>query len=313
MFPTIRRFFTGGKHDRSHRLKRVDPLTVIARRGGVEEARHRVHVVAVQDGAVVAEAGDPELITFLRSSAKPLQALPLVRARDDLTTEEIAIVSASHLASPEQLAAVRSLLAKAPATEDELECGPEPSRIEHNCSGKHAGMLALCRTQGWAVGGYRLEIHPVQRGCLAEIVQATDMREDELPVAIDGCGVPTWALPLERMALAFARLGQIEGGAVVAGAMREHPELIRGPRAADTLLMRELEGWTAKGGAEGLLCATGPGGLGVALKVEDGATRAVRPAVAELLRRLGFETGDLGVVPLENSRGELVGELVARR
>jgi len=291
----------------------VDPISVVVRRGGVIEARHRVHAVAVQEGAVVAEAGDAELVTFLRSSAKPLQALPLVRAREDLTTEEIAIASASHLASPEQLAAVRSLLEKAPASEDELECGPEPSSIEHNCSGKHAGMLALCRTMGWAAGGYRLEIHPVQRGCLAEVVAASGVREDEIPVGVDGCGVPTWALPLERIAFAFARLAELEGGAEVCAAMRAHPELIRGPRAADTLLMRELPGWTAKGGAEGLLCAAGPGGIGLALKVEDGANRAARSGMAELLRRLGLETGDLGVVPLENSRGELVGELVAER
>jgi L-asparaginase II len=99
----------------------------------------------------------------------------------------------------------------------------------------------------------------------------------------------------------------------VAAAMRAHPDLIRGPRAADTMLMRELEGWTAKGGAEGLLCAAGPGGLGIALKAEDGASRAIRPAAAEFLRRLGLETGELGVVPLENSRGDLVGEVVAGR
>ena len=135
------------------------------RRGGVEESRHRVHAVAVQDGAVVAAAGNPELVAFLRSSAKPFQALPLVQARDDLTSEEVAIASASHIASPEQLAAVRSLLAKAPATEDELECGPEPTRLEHNCSGKHAGMLAVCRAHGWESGGYRLDEHPVQRAC----------------------------------------------------------------------------------------------------------------------------------------------------
>ena len=283
------------------------------RRGGVEESRHRVHAVAVQDGAVVAEAGDPELVAFLRSSAKPFQALPLVQARDDLTSEEIAIASASHIASPEQLAAVRSLLAKAPATEDELECGPEPTRLEHNCSGKHAGMLAVCRAHGWESGGYRLEEHPVQRACLSELAAATGLDPDELPVAVDGCGVPTWAMSLRCMARAFAHLEELEGGDVVAAAMRAHPELIRGPRAADTMLMRELDGWSAKGGAEGLLCAAGPAGLGVAVKVEDGATRATRPAVAELLRRLGIETGDLGVVPLENSRGELVGEIVAER
>ncbi len=291
----------------------MDPIEVVVRRGGVEEALHRVHGVAVQDGKVVAEAGDRELVAFLRSSAKPLQALPLVRARSDLTTEEIAIASASHLASPEQLAAVRSLLAKAHATEDELECGPEPTRLEHNCSGKHAGMLVVCRAHGWASGGYRLETHPVQRACLTEIAAAAGLSPGELPAAIDGCGVPTWAMPLRCMALAFSRLEELEGGAAVAAAMRAHPGLIRGPRAGDTLLMRELPGWAAKGGAEGLLCAAGPGGLGVAIKVEDGATRAARSGVAELLSRLGLETGELGVVPLENSRGELVGEIVARR
>jgi len=291
----------------------MQPIEVTVRRAGIVEATHVVHAVAVRDGAVVEEAGDPSRVAYLRSAAKPFQALQLVRERDDLTTEEIAIASASHLASPEQLAAVRSLLAKAPATEDELECGPEPTSLQHNCSGKHAGMLALCRSKGWASGGYRLATHPVQHGCMAEVASAADVPEEEIPTAVDGCGVLTFALPLERMALMFARLEQVEGGARVAAAMRAHPELIRGPMAADTSLMRKLEGWTAKGGAEGLLCAAGPGGLGIALKVEDGSMRAMRPALAELLRRLGLETGDLGVEPLENSLGEIVGEVVSDR
>jgi L-asparaginase II len=298
---------------RASRVPRVDAIEVAVRRGSVVESTHTVHAVAVEGTTVVAAAGDPGRVAYLRSSAKPFQALPLVRARDDLSAEEIAIASASHLATPEAVAAVRSLLAKAPATEDDLECGPEPTRLEHNCSGKHAGMLALCRAKGWASGGYRLETHPVQHGCLAEVAAASDTPAEDIPIAVDGCGVVTFALPLERMARMFGRLEQLEGGATVAAAMRTHPDLIRGPTAADTLLMRELDGWAAKGGAEGLLCAAGPGGLGIALKVEDGASRAVRPAAAELLRRLGFETGELGVVPLENSRGELVGEIVAER
>jgi L-asparaginase II len=112
------------------------------------------------------------------------------------------------------------------------------------------------------------------------------------------------------MALMFSRLEQVDGGATVAAAMRAHPDLIRGPIAADSLLMRELEGWTAKGGAEGLFCAAGPDGLGIALKVEDGSMRAIRPALAAFLSRLGLETGELGLVPLVNSRGEVVGEVV---
>ena len=289
---------------------------MLVRRGDVDEATHVVHAVAVREGAVVAEAGDPNRVAYLRSSAKPFQVLPLVRVRDDLTSEEIAIASASHLASPAQLAAVESLLAKAPATENELECGtvgpePVPTPLHHNCSGKHAGMLALCRTRGWANGGYRLETHPVQHGCLAEVAAASDVPAAEIPTAVDGCGVLTFALPLERMALMFSRLEEVDGGARVAAAMRAHPELIRGPMAADSMLMRELDGWTAKGGAEGLLCAAGPAGLGIALKVEDGSMRAMRPALAEFLTRLGFETGELGVEPLENSRGEVVGEVVS--
>jgi L-asparaginase II len=294
----------------------VDPLRVVVRRGDVVEAVHHVHAVAVQDGAVIADAGDPMLVTHLRSSAKPFQALPLVRAREDLTDVDLAIASASHLADEEQLSAVRALLAKAPADEEELELGTTGedagrTKLHHNCSGKHAGMLALCRAKGWASGGYHLATHPVQHGCLREVAEAADAHPDEVPLGIDGCGVPTFALPLERMALMFSRLETIDGGDRVAAAMRAHPNLIRGPRAADSLLMREVTGFTAKGGAEGLLCAAGPNGLGLALKVVDGNTRAVRPALAELLRRLGFETGELGVVPLENSLGELVGEVVA--
>ena len=289
----------------------MEALRVTVRRGIVEEAEHLVHAVAVRDGAVVEQAGEAALVAYLRSSAKPFQAIPVVLARDDLSSAEIAIASASHLAAPQQLDAVRSLLAKAPAEEDELECGQEPTRLEHNCSGKHAAMLALCRAHGWASGGYRLPTHPVQHACRDVIAAAADVGIDELPTAVDGCGVVTFALPLERMALMFSRLEQVDGGATVAAAMREHPDLIRGPMAADSLLMRELEDWTAKGGAEGLLCAAGPGGLGIALKVEDGNMRAIRPALAAFLRRLGIETGELGLVPLVNSLDEVVGELVA--
>jgi L-asparaginase II len=281
------------------------------RRGGLTEAVHRVHAVAVQDGAVIAEAGDSQLLAFMRSSSKPLQAIPVARVRADLDDRDLAIASASHLADEAQLAAVRVLLAKAPASEDELECGPEgepPSRLKHNCSGKHAGMLALCRARGWRSEGYRLEGHRVQREMLAIHAEASEVAEDEIRTAIDGCGVLTFGLPLERMASAFARLPDLEGGDRVAAGMRGHPDLIRGPTASDTRLMKALPGWIAKGGAEGLLCAAG-GGIGVALKGEDGNGRALGPAAAAFFRQLDLDLGDLAVVPLENSRGELVGEI----
>jgi L-asparaginase II len=281
------------------------------RRGDVVEAVHHVHAVAVQDGAVVAEAGNPSLTVFMRSSSKPLQALPLARARVDLDARDLAIASASHLADDDQLAAVRALLAKAPAEVDELECGAEgdpPSPLNHNCSGKHAGMLALCRVRGWLSHGYRLADHPVQGAMLAIHAEAADVAEDEIPKAVDGCGVLTFALPLERMAFAFSRFDQLDGGDRIAAAMREHPQLIRGPRATDTRLMKTLPGWIAKGGAEGLLCAAGDG-VGVALKSADGNGRALGPATAYLLAQLGLDLGELAVIPLENSRKERVGEI----
>ena len=289
----------------------AEPLTVVVRRGGVVEATHRVHAVAVERGAVVSEAGDAQLICFMRSSSKPLQAVPLARARPELQSRDLAIASASHLADEAQLEAVRALLAKAPAAEDELECGAEghpPSRLNHNCSGKHAGMLALCRARGWPSDGYRRAGHPAQEAMLAIHAEAAEVDASEIPQAVDGCGVLTFALPLERMAHAFSRFERLEGAGPVAAAMRRHPQLIRGPRATDTRLMKALPGWIAKGGAEGLLCAAGAG-IGVALKCEDGNGRSLGPAAAAFLGSLGFGLDDLAALPLHNSLGEPVGEI----
>jgi L-asparaginase II len=292
----------------------ADPISVLVTRGGTVESTHAVHAVAVRDGAVVAERGDGGLVTFMRSSAKPFQALPLARAREDLDDRDLAIASASHLAGGEQLEAVRALLAKAPATEDELECGlagQPPARIRHNCSGKHAGMLALCRAQGWPSEGYRLAGHPVQEACVAELAAAAEV--DELLTGVDGCGVVTVAMPLERMAFAFSRLEHVDAGARVAGAMRAYPHLIRGPGEPDTTMMRALPGWVAKGGAEGLMCAVGPDGTGLALKVADGSSRAIAPALAAFLAELGHPLEQLAVTHVSNSRGEAVGEIVVER
>lgn len=295
----------------------AEPIRVAVRRGPVIEAVHRVHAVAVQDGAVVAEAGDAELVAFLRSAAKPLQALPLVRVREHLDEAEIAIACASHQAEPAQLAAVRRLLEKARASEDDLECGSQDGRpagrINHNCSGKHAGMLLLCRARGWETRGYRLAEHPAQRTMLGEVAAACALGEDEIPTAVDGCGLVTFALPLERMAFAFSRLEGLDGGTRVAAAMRARPELVGGESADDTALMQALPGWAAKRGAEGLLCAASAGGLGLALKVEDGNPRPLRPALAAFLRRLGYGLEAFEHAPLRNSRGETVGELEVER
>jgi L-asparaginase II len=286
-----------------------EPITVEVTRGAVVEARHRVHAAVVDGDALVLQAGDPERLTYLRSSAKPLQALPLVRARPDLDDALIAIACASHLARPEQLDAVRRLLAAAPAGEEELECGHDPTPLEHNCSGKHAGFLALCRARGWDSRGYRLPEHPCQQAMLAEVAAAAGVDTGEMPTATDGCGVVTFALTLRRAAAAFGRLPSLEAGPRVVAAIRRHPDLLRGPIGADTRAIRALDGWAAKGGAEGLFCACSPDGLGVALKVEDGAFRAVVPALAEVLRRLGLDGDAMGRSPVVSSRGDVVGEM----
>jgi L-asparaginase II len=286
----------------------VDPLIVEVRRNGIVEAVHRVHAVAVRDGAVVAERGDRGLTCFMRSSSKPLQALPLVRARDDLTTEDIAIACASHRATDEQLAAARALLEKAEATEDDLELGLQegrpPHKIHNNCSGKHAGMLALCRANDWPTQGYHLPGHPVQHACAQAHAEAAEADVKELRTGSDGCGVVTFALTLERMAHAFGRLANLTDAHAITNAMRAHPQLIGGADGADVLLMTHTTTHVAKGGAEGLLCGVDPAtGTGYALKAEDGAFRALAPAAAAFL---GI---DLPPTFVRNTRHEVVGEV----
>ncbi len=291
-----------------------EPLIVEVRRNGVVEAVHRVHAVAVRDGAVVQEAGDATLTCFMRSSSKPLQALPLVRARDDLTQADIAIACASHRATEAQLAAARALLAKANATEDDLELGLQegrpPHKIYNNCSGKHAGMLALCDANGWPKQGYRLPEHPVQQAVAAVHAEAARTDQDELARGNDGCGVVTFAMPLERMALAFANLPTLPHAHRIIEAMRAKPHLVGGADGTDVLLMRHPDtnhAFVAKGGAEGLLCAVDLATkTGYALKTEDGDPRAHRAAAS------AFMNIDLPPLQVENTRGELVGELSLR-
>jgi L-asparaginase II len=307
--PTIRKAAYGSRVS--------EPIIVEVRRNEVVEAEHRVHAVAVRGGETIAAAGDPSLTCFMRSSSKPLQALPLVLAHDDLPDDELAIACASHHDTPEQVAAVRALLARAEATEADLELGPQEGRprelVHNNCSGNHAGMLALCRAKGWPTQGYRLPEHPVQQACLEVHAEAAECEPESLATGTDGCGIVTFALTLERMAHAFSRLESLAGGSRVAAAMRSRSDLVGGPDGPDYLLMRGAPGWVAKGGAEGLLCAAGPDETGVALKAEDGASRAHAPALAAFLGRLGVDLPELSTRPVLNTRGEQVGELVTSR
>lgn len=290
-----------------------EPIVVEVRRNGAIEALHQVHAVAVRAGEVVAAAGDPSLTCFMRSSSKPLQALPLVRSRDDLPDDELAIACASHNDTPAQVAAARALLARAQATEGDLELGPQmgrpPGPIHNNCSGNHAGMLALCQARGWSSKDYRLPEHPVQQACLAAHAEAAELEPDEIATGTDGCGIVTFELTLERMARAFARLESLASGDRIAAAMRARADLVGGPDGADFHLMRAAPGWLAKGGAEGLICAAAPDGTGVALKTEDGASRAHAPALAAFLAQLGVDLREFAVRPILNTRGERVGEI----
>ena len=289
----------------------TEPLRVAVRRGEIVECIHEVHAVAVRDGSIVAEAGDPTLVASLRSSAKPLQALPLARAYENLSEDEVAIAAASHFGTPEHVAVVRRLLAATGGSEDELDCGlqqgrpPEP--VFHNCSGKHAGMIAVCRANGWPVEGYRLPQHPLQLALLEEIAGAAELEPGEVATGLDGCGVVCFGIALERAAAAFSRLERLDGGDRVASSMRARPVLIGGEGATDTELMQAQPEWLAKAGAEGLMCAVSSGGLGLAVKVADGNSRALRPALAAFGAPLGLDLPTFAEVTLRNSHGEPAG------
>ncbi|MGZ4281572.1 MAG: asparaginase [Gaiellaceae bacterium] len=291
----------------------MEPLSVAVRRGEIVESVHHVHAVAVRDGEVVAQAGDTNLSASLRSSAKPLQALLLARAKENLETDDLAIAAASHYGTPMHVAAVRELLRKTGGREEELDCGLQdgrpPEAIYHNCSGKHAGMIAVCREHGWPVEGYRRPDHPLQRALHGEIAAAVELEPAEVATGTDGCGVVAFAVPLERAARAFARFEHLDGGDRIAAAMRARPELIAGEGATDTELMRTLPGWIAKGGAEGLMCAGSTDGLGIALKCADGNSRALRPALAAFGELLGLDLAAFAELPVENSHNERVGAI----
>jgi L-asparaginase II len=270
----------------------VDAISVTVRRGNVVEAVHRVHVATTAGESW----GDAGLTCFLRSSSKPIQAIPFVEGYDDLDDDEVAIACASHRAEPAQLAAVRKVLARAGVSADELENGLQECRpdgkLGHNCSGKHAGMLAACRAHGWPLHPYRDPGHPLQRR-IAELLGGGE-------TAIDGCGVPTFEKTLAEAAALLTRTPER-----IRTAMRARPELVGGStEATDTDLMRLREGWIAKGGAEGLFCAAHADGRGIALKTEDGAYRAIRPALGIVL---GID--EFRETPVRNSLGEVVGSI----
>ena len=305
---------------------------MVALRGGAVESEHRVAwCVAHPDGSVAGP--DADLPVFARSAVKPLQALGSVRAgvleRFRLGERHLALACASHGGSAQHVAVVAAVLEACGLREDALACGPElprdprtargarPSRIRHNCSGKHAFGLARCLLEDWPLDGYFRAGHPLQ-GAMRECVREACGVAAASNEATDGCGMRTFAVPLAGLARAFAGLASGALGPAgdrCAAAMRAHPELVAYEGAIDTELMRAEEGLVAKIGAEGVLAIGLPDGRGLALKVRDGSVRAVAPAGVALARSaLGLAADvpeTLAAAPIVNSRGLRVGELRA--
>ncbi|HHW09485.1 MAG TPA: asparaginase [Firmicutes bacterium] len=321
-------------------------------RGGLVESRHHLSLaICTPSGELLASCGNPERLTFWRSAAKPVQLLPLVAAGGaehfGFTAHELAVMAGSHSGEKPHVEAVQSILRKIGLDQEHLRCGIHtpssraaaeelarsgraPSQLHCNCSGKHAAMLALAVLKGWPTAGYIEMNHPVQQEMLAVVAAVTGVPAEVIPVAVDGCGVVTFMISLRAMAQAYARLatgeelprapGWREAAARVSEAMRTHPHMVAGTGQLVTSLMAATGGrLVVKSGAEGLICVGLPErAWGLALRIEDGSSRAVGPAVIELLRRLGAvsdeEAGSLADwhrPEIRNFSGRVVGLIEA--
>jgi len=297
----------------------ANPILVQVWRGDRVESLHRgAAVVADTSGRRIAAWGDVDQPVFPRSAVKPLQALPLVETgaadRFGLGDAELALACASHDGRPEPAGLVAAWLVRVGVRERDLACGPqmpfapsatatliregaEPSRLNNNCSGKHAGFLTICRYLDEPIAGYVDPDHPVQRRVRSVLEAMTNTPVDT--VAVDGCGAPTLALPLAGMATALARMASPDAAADTVTperaaaaarllrAMTAHPDLVAGPGSFDTTVIRVTGGGAVlKVGAEGVHGAILPrSGLGIAVKIDDGAKRATEVAMATLLLR----------------------------
>jgi L-asparaginase II len=317
-------------------------LVIESRRSELVESIHRVSVaVTDSNGLLVAQAGDPYFRTFLRSAAKPFQAMPLVEGgaleQFAFTQDDLALACASHNSEPDQVERVRKLLDRVGCVENDLACGPHrplwrdlalPSevrdltevprtRLSSNCSGKHTGMLAVARHARWSITGYHLADHPVQQGCRREMLRWSGAESGELGSAVDGCGVVCFSLPLHRMARAFAAIAVSPEPAarMITGAMMARPDLVAGRGRLCTAVMRAYPGQVlAKIGAEGVYGAALPlRGLGIGIKVEDGHAWAACLALISVLEALGVQPppgkklAPYAEIPTRNTRGEVVG------
>ncbi len=294
-----------------------------AMRGGIVDNIHLGSMVVVGlDGQVVAAVGDPMKVAYIRSASKPLQALTLVESgaveHYGFTPAEVAIICASHIGGDLQVATVRRVLAKAGIEEAALQAG---SGIRDNCSGKHAGMLALAKLLGHQLDNYLATDHPIQEKILATVSEMCGLPVQEIRVGVDGCGAPIFAMPIQHMALAYALLANPDGlpaeradaCRTIVSAMQAHPEMVGGLAWKDYTGAKVV----GKAGASGCYCLGAVGrGLGFAMKVDDGGSEGLCPAMFEMLRRCGLITPDeherlLDTHPLAvlNRAGERVGAI----
>lgn len=335
----------------------AEPLVEV-KRGSITESRHRGHIVAVEpDGNIVASLGAPHNVTFLRSSAKPFQALPLLLTsaadRFGFTDREVALACASHNGEPIHTELAASMLRKIGLGPEALKCGvhepygaeaalelrargEEPNVLHNNCSGKHAGMLAVALHLGAPIENYDSPENPVQKAIAKVLAQFSDVPITDMAVGVDGCAAPIFGITMKAMALAYARLVSPPASfdkttrdacARVVRVMTAYPELIGGTsERLDTEIMRAARGRVvSKVGAEGVYtagikpCEEWPKGLGLALKIEDGDDKRARPTVViEALRQLGVLRDEslkalsrYAFFPIKNRRGDLVGEISA--
>jgi L-asparaginase II len=296
----------------------ANPVLVEVFRCSLLESEHRGRLAVVDaDGNPLLLLGDVARPVFPRSALKPLQALALVESgaadRFGFGDDELALASASHTGEPAHVALVERMLARAGLDAGALACGAhppvhlpsaqalmrsgrEPSALHNNCSGKHAGFLCTACAMGADPAGYTDPAHPVQRAVKAALEGTAGVVLDDRSCAIDGCSVPTWPLPLERLAHAFARFGTGRGldphraraAARIRAACAARPHLVAGTGRFCTRIMEHFGGRVlVKGGAEGVLCGALPeAGLGIAIKCDDGAARAAEVAMAALISRL---------------------------
>jgi L-asparaginase II len=293
------------------------PLSEVTRGGVVESVHCGAVAVVDRQGRVLHAAGDPYTLTFTRSALKPLQALPFAAGggieRFGYSIEQVALMCASHSGEPRHVEAVHDMLSRAACSPDDLQCGahapgfyeargelpppPPYSPLQHNCSGKHSGMLAWCVQGGHAKGDYLAFDHPLQQAIRRAVAAFTGVAEARLVAGIDGCSAPNYAVPLASLAAAFARLASAEVDAdygmaprTLANAMTTHPEMVSGEHRSDLALMRAGRGdWVTKIGAEGVQAiGIRSQGLGIAIKVGDGQKRGLYPAIVAVLGQLGL-------------------------